>query len=236
MANRGFFVGRLCALAAAVVVCAVATPALARATAEVTTAVSGIDAIDISARSSLPSPSRTPIDSAAVASAPRVTFGRAQDIVGAPIDFSRVVARSTAGRALTGGGLGGPLVMPNRLPLTSARFSSGFGLRAHPLLGGNRSHSGVDLAAPQGTPVYAPASGIVRQAQWQGGYGLLVAIEHAGGMQTRYGHLSRIAVVPGQAVGTGAVIGYVGSTGLSTGPHLHYEVRIHGAAVNPLRH
>lgn len=124
--------------------------------------------------------------------------------------------------------------MPARWPLTSSSMTSRFGLRRHPIYGDLRVHSGVDLAAALGTPVYASASGYVSNANWAGGYGLLVAIEHVGGMQTRYGHLSRIAVGGGQYVEAGTVIGYVGSTGNSTGPHLHYEVRINGRAVNPL--
>ena len=113
-------------------------------------------------------------------------------------------------------------------------MTSGFGLRVHPILGGWRQHSGIDLAAPFGSPIVAPSEGVVSAAGWSGGYGLMVALEHGGGLETRYGHMSRLGVVPGQHVHRGEVIGFVGSTGLSTGPHLHYEMRINGRAVNPL--
>ena len=114
------------------------------------------------------------------------------------------------------------------------RVTSGFGVRYHPLLGTMRMHSGVDLAARMGTPVLATAEGRVSAAGWHGGYGQFVAIEHGNGYQTRYGHLAYIAVQQGQAVHRGDLVGYVGSTGMSTGPHLHYEVRQGGQALNPL--
>jgi hypothetical protein len=120
-----------------------------------------------------------------------------------------------------------------RTPVDGARLSSGFGMRFHPVLGYSRMHQGLDFAAPTGTPVVASAAGTVAQAGWGGGYGNLVVIRHQGGMLTRYAHLSRIAVKPGQAVGQGQRIGAVGSTGLSTGPHLHYEVWVSGKPVNP---
>lgn len=124
--------------------------------------------------------------------------------------------------------------IPSRMPLEDARMSSNFGMRNHPVLGGRRSHQGIDLAAPTGTPVYATADGIVSRADWFSSYGLYISIEHGGEMQTRYAHLSRLAVADGERVRKGQIIGYVGSTGRSTGPHLHYEVRIAGSAVNPV--
>lgn len=124
--------------------------------------------------------------------------------------------------------------IPSRMPLEDARMSSNFGMRTHPVLGGRRNHQGIDLAAPTGTPVYATADGIVSRADWFSSYGLFISIEHGGEMQTRYAHLSRLAVAEGERVKKGEIIGYVGSTGRSTGPHLHYEVRIAGAAVNPV--
>jgi murein DD-endopeptidase MepM/ murein hydrolase activator NlpD len=124
--------------------------------------------------------------------------------------------------------------IPSRMPLEDARMSSNFGMRTHPVLGGRRNHAGIDLAAPTGTPVYATADGIVSRADWFSSYGLYISIEHGGELQTRYAHLSRLAVGEGQRVRKGEIIGYVGSTGRSTGPHLHYEVRIAGAAVNPI--
>lgn len=124
-------------------------------------------------------------------------------------------------------------VLPAGLPV-SARLTSGFGMRAHPISGGWRAHSGVDLAAPYGSPIVATADGVIGTAGWSGGYGLLVAISHGDGVQTRYGHLSRLNVAAGQQVRRGDVIGFVGSTGESTGPHVHYEVRVNGTAIDPL--
>lgn len=129
----------------------------------------------------------------------------------------------------------GGVSIPSLVPVSSNRaMSSGFGMRVHPVLGGMRAHKGIDLPAPTGTPIHASADGVVGKADWFGGYGLFVELEHGGGMETRYGHMSRIAVGEGQRVRKGDVIGYVGSTGRSTGSHLHYEVRIGGEAVNPI--
>ncbi len=114
-----------------------------------------------------------------------------------------------------------------------ARISSGFGMRMHPLLGFLRMHRGVDLRAGWGAPIVAAADGRVASAGWSGGYGKQVQIAHAGGIATSYSHMSRIAAAPGQLVRQGQLIGYVGSTGLSTGPHLHYEVSRNGRPVNP---
>ncbi|MBW8753680.1 MAG: M23 family metallopeptidase [Sphingomonadales bacterium] len=122
----------------------------------------------------------------------------------------------------------------NPLPARSEVLSSGYGMRRHPILGVMRPHMGVDLAAPTGTPVYATADGVVSSAGWRGGYGLSVTLGHARGFETRYGHMSRINAIPGGRVRRGDVIGWVGSTGLSTGPHLHYETLVRGEAVNPL--
>lgn len=125
-----------------------------------------------------------------------------------------------------------------RTPLDGARISSGFGLRSHPVLGFNRLHQGIDFAAPTGTPVYAAADGTIVSAKREGGYGLMVRIRHAGGVETRYAHLSRFgrSTEASRRVRQGDVIGAVGSTGLSTGPHLHYEVATGGHAVDPSRH
>lgn len=124
--------------------------------------------------------------------------------------------------------------VPSRMPLEGASLTSGFGMRTHPVLGGRRQHQGIDLAAPTGTPVYATADGVVSRADWFSSYGLFISLEHGASMQTRYGHLSRLAVAAGDTVKKGDLIGYVGSTGRSTGPHLHYEVRVEGLAVNPI--
>jgi len=119
-----------------------------------------------------------------------------------------------------------------RMPV-SGRVTSGFGERFHPILGYRRMHAGLDLGAAYGSPVHAAADGRVVSAGWHGGYGQMVEIAHAGGIATMYGHMSRIAAVSGSYVRQGEVIGYVGSTGLSTGPHLHYEVLKDGRPVNP---
>jgi murein DD-endopeptidase MepM/ murein hydrolase activator NlpD len=124
--------------------------------------------------------------------------------------------------------------VPSRMPLEGAQLTSGFGMRSHPVLGGRRQHQGIDLAAPTGTPVYATADGVVSRADWYSSYGLYISVEHGAAMQTRYAHLSRLAVAEGDNVKKGDLIGYVGSTGRSTGPHLHYEVRVDGLAVNPI--
>jgi len=114
------------------------------------------------------------------------------------------------------------------------RMTSGFGERFHPILGYMRFHEGVDLAASAGTPIVAAADGRVVGAGWHGGYGQQVEIAHSGGLETTYGHMSRIAARIGQVVRKGEVIGWVGSTGLSTGPHLHFEVTRNGRPVNPM--
>jgi len=124
--------------------------------------------------------------------------------------------------------------IPSRAPLAGLRLTSDFGMRFHPILGRMRNHEGVDLGAPTGTAVYATADGMVEKAEWFGGYGLCVQLEHGGSLETRYGHMSRLNVAPGQVVHKGDIIGFVGTTGRSTGPHLHYEVRVGGVAVNPV--
>ena len=116
----------------------------------------------------------------------------------------------------------------------AGRLVSGFGNRLHPILGYVRPHTGVDLAAPNGTPIVAADGGQVLQASYSGGYGNSVLIYHGGGFATFYGHMSGFAVSQGQMIKRGQVIGYVGATGLATGPHLHFEVRINGIAQNPL--
>ena len=110
---------------------------------------------------------------------------------------------------------------------------SSYGLRMHPILGYSRMHRGLDFRARYGTPILATADGRVTGAGWAGGYGRQVRLSHSGGLSTSYSHMSRIAVSPGSSVRRGQVIGYVGSTGLSTGPHLHYEMYRNGATINP---
>jgi murein DD-endopeptidase MepM/ murein hydrolase activator NlpD len=128
---------------------------------------------------------------------------------------------------------GGEASQAMRMPV-AGRVSSGFGRRFHPILGYARMHDGIDLAAAAGTPIVAAADGRIVSAGWHGGYGRAVSIAHANGVQTTYGHMSRIAANPGEQVHRGQVIGYVGSSGLSTGPHLHFEVTRNGRPVNPL--
>ena len=200
----------------------------------------------------------TPPRDAAVIPA-RITVSRAADFVGTPVYYTQARMGGAAGvvtissRRLPPGAvfsvalrprialprlagaatLGG---MPSLLPVAARAMTSGFGLRQHPILGTLRLHSGLDLAAAYGAPIVATSDGVVGAAAWNGGYGLFVALEHGGGIETRYGHMSRLNVAAGQAVRKGDVIGYVGSTGRSTGPHLHYEIRVDGRPVNPAGH
>ena len=113
-------------------------------------------------------------------------------------------------------------------------ISSFFGPRRSPFNGGKEIHYGLDIAAPQGTPIYAAANGKVIQATYRRGTGNVIIIDHGYSFKTLYAHLSRLGVRKGENVHKGQVIGYVGSTGLSTGPHLHYEVHVKGVAVNPM--
>jgi murein DD-endopeptidase MepM/ murein hydrolase activator NlpD len=128
----------------------------------------------------------------------------------------------------------GFVAIPSAKPVSlSIALSSGFGVRSDPFRGGAAMHSGVDIPGPVGTPIYATADGVVGRTGWVGGYGNLVELEHGKGIQTRYGHLSSIIAQPGTRVKRGQLIGLMGSTGRSTGSHLHYEVRLEGRAVNP---
>ncbi len=112
--------------------------------------------------------------------------------------------------------------------------SSPFGWRSDPIKGVRRRHAGVDLPGPSGARIFATGPGVVSFAGWSRGYGKMVQIDHADGVRTRFGHLSSIAVAAGVPVGQGDLIGFMGSTGRSTGTHLHYEVRVNGVPVNPL--
>ena len=116
------------------------------------------------------------------------------------------------------------------------RISSRFGYRKHPIFGTYKLHTGVDLSAPYATPIYASGDGVIEKAQWMSGYGRYVMIRHVNGYETGYGHMSKIApgIEPGVRVRQGQVIGYVGSTGTSTGNHLHFEIKINGRYVDPL--
>lgn len=123
-----------------------------------------------------------------------------------------------------------------KTPIDGARLSSGYGMRKHPILGYSRLHSGVDFAAPRGTPIYAAGDGTVTRANYFGSYGNYVSIRHANGYETAYAHLNGFArgIKNGTRVRQGQVIGYVGTTGRSTGPHLHYEVHLNGKKMNPM--
>jgi murein DD-endopeptidase MepM/ murein hydrolase activator NlpD len=129
----------------------------------------------------------------------------------------------------------GVIAVPSEKPVRNAAFTSSFGIRSDPFQGRAAMHAGIDLAGPVGTPIYATADGTVLESGWNsGGYGNLVKLDHGRGIETRYGHLSQMHVRAGQRVKRGEMIGRMGSTGRSTGSHLHYEVRIDGRAVNPV--
>lgn len=128
----------------------------------------------------------------------------------------------------------GVIAIPSVQPVQHLTFTSNFGIRSDPFRSTAAMHAGVDIPGPTGTPIYATADGIVSNADRQGGYGNMVEINHGKGITTRYGHLSKIIVSDNARVRRGQIIGLMGSTGRSTGPHLHYEVRIDNHAVNPV--
>ena len=121
-------------------------------------------------------------------------------------------------------------------PISGGRLTSSFGPRRAPMKGASTNHQGLDMATPTGTAVMASCGGVVTRAGWMGGYGYAVFIQHPGGRETRYAHLSKVLVSAGQSVAQGQKIALSGNTGNSTGPHLHFEIRINGAAVNPLNY
>jgi len=125
---------------------------------------------------------------------------------------------------------------PSITPTTGFLTSKFSYIRYHPILHENRPHEGIDITAAYGTQIIAPASGQVVKVGWENGYGLMVVLDHGYGLETKYAHMSRTAVNVGQSVKRGTLLGYVGSTGLSTGPHLHYEVLVNGRPVDPLRY
>ncbi len=124
-----------------------------------------------------------------------------------------------------------------RKPVSNAIMRSGFGARRHPILGFVKMHTGVDWAAPYGTPIFASGNGVVEKAEREGGYGNYVRLKHNNGYETAYGHMSAFAkgMEPGKRVRQGQVIGFVGSTGMSTGAHVHYEILVNGRFVDPMR-
>ena len=123
-----------------------------------------------------------------------------------------------------------------RNPVKGGRYTSGFGDRKHPLLRRIRMHTGVDWAAPTGTPILAAGDGTIEVSERHGGYGNYIRIRHANGFATAYGHMTRFApgIAPGVSVKQGQIIGFVGSTGMSTGPHCHFEVLVNNKFVNPM--
>ncbi len=150
---------------------------------------------------------------------PVIRYGRAVDLAG--IDIEPIKRGAAVG------------ALPTGRPLSSMRLTSRFGNRRHPVSGRRAFHAGVDLAASYGTPVRATSAGKVVIAGRQGGYGILVRLDHGGAVESRYAHLSSVAVRVGDTVTQNQVIGYVGSTGRSTGPHLHYETRSGGRPIDP---
>jgi murein DD-endopeptidase MepM/ murein hydrolase activator NlpD len=123
--------------------------------------------------------------------------------------------------------------IPQFVPASVAKISSGFGYRRDPFNGGGAMHSGLDFKGPRGAPIHAAAKGVVSHVGWKSGYGKTVEIKHGNGLMTRYAHMSKFNAAVGQEVAAGDIIGGIGSTGRSTGPHLHFEVRINDRAVNP---
>lgn len=132
-----------------------------------------------------------------------------------------------------GGRSGTMAVFPDKWPVQGGEISSPYGSRVGPIEGGYEWHQGIDIAVDFGAPVYASAAGKVEQAGWNGGYGRYVRIDHGNGYESAYGHMSSLAVEAGQQVAKGEIIGFVGSSGYSTGPHVHYEVLVDGQAVDP---
>lgn len=152
-----------------------------------------------------------------------------------PVDPLAVMVRAETAVARLSQARRAAALLPLGLPVKGeAEVTSGFGSRSDPFLGVLAMHTGIDFRAETGDPVVATGPGTVSEAGRQGGYGLMVEIDHGGGISTRFGHLSRIAVPEGALVRRGQVIGYAGSTGRSTGPHVHYETRVNGDAVNPM--
>lgn len=164
--------------------------------------------------------------SAAVAG-PEDTFGLLRDLLGRLEDRLQLVRTDIEKRSALAA------ATPSTWP-THGWFSAPFGHREDPFNGGEEFHTGIDLSADKGQPVVATAAGTVESAFFNGAYGNMVVIDHGFGLKTRYAHLSGFAVRPGDKVERDRVIGYIGSTGRTTGPHLHYEVLVNGQLVNPI--
>lgn len=143
---------------------------------------------------------------------------------------SGMVAKSTT---MPTSRVSSPTLRSFRKPLKSIAITSPYGTRVHPVTKKRTTHHGVDLRAPMNTPVYAPYSGVVTYSGWMTGYGKIVIIDHGGGYTTRYAHLNRWIVGKGTKVKKGQLIAKTGNTGVSTGPHLHYEIRKNGNSIDP---
>jgi murein DD-endopeptidase MepM/ murein hydrolase activator NlpD len=161
-------------------------------------------------------------------SSPENTFGMLRDLLGVLENRLQTVRYGVERRQALAA------ATPSIWPATGW-LSSTFGDRPDPFNGEQNFHPGIDISADRGTPVHAPADGSVESASYSGNYGNLIVLDHGFGIQTRFGHLSRFATRAGQTVKRGDLIGYVGSTGRSTSPHLHYEVTLNGRLINPLR-
>ena len=150
------------------------------------------------------------------------------------LGFERQLNRIKSARAMVARLTNAISTIPLRKPVDGdIEPASGFGVRTDPFTNSPAMHTGLDLHGDTGDPVRATADGKVTSAGWSGGYGRVIDIDHGNGMSTRYGHLSAIDVRVGQSIRTGQIIGRIGSTGRSTGPHLHYETRVRGGAVDP---
>lgn len=146
-------------------------------------------------------------------------------------NIKAMIQSMEAASSMPSGGGSGSFVWPCSGPITSY-----YGWRTHPIFQTRRYHSGMDIAVDTGTPIHAAASGTIIYSGWMGGYGYCVMISHGGGLVTLYGHNSSLAVSEGQRVSQGQVVAYAGSTGYSTGPHCHFEVRLHGEVTDPMNY
>ncbi len=173
-------------------------------------------------------PAQPPSFLAAALASPEDTFSLLREVLGRLEGRLRIVRTDVERREALAAAT--PSIWP-----TVGWISSGVGSRPDPFTGDPSTHHGMDISADSGRPVYATASGTVESAGWSGNYGNLVVIDHGYGLQSRYGHLSKFSVRPGQQVNRGDQIGNVGMTGRATGPHLHYEVLADGKNINPLR-
>lgn len=157
------------------------------------------------------------------------TFGAIKDLLGVLADRLTTVRKGVEGRQALAAAL------PTLWPLTSGWLTSNWGSRKDPITGEPGTHAGLDIATARGTAVFATADGTVEAAGYNGDYGNCVDVTHGYGIVTRYGHLARSAVRVGQKIKRGDIIGYVGATGRTTGPHLHYEILFNGRPINPLK-